>query len=275
MANHKLGKLPKKSDIRTLQFARYLKKLPVPPVSVDRASRLPLNVGMMGNDEYGSCTITAAGHQIQSWTLYAERGMLTIPTAEIIRSYLTISPDDTGAYMLDALNYWRTTGVGGDNVEAFIELGGGDLTQAKLAIHHFGGVYIGMALPSGDNTFGPWIDAAGEPNPYNGHAVNLVAYDDETEMFKAMTWGEVWDMSYAWYQRYSDEAYALLNDISLIKATGMTPSGFDWAQLEYDLDHIGDPVVLPDPPPPPPVPDSKGCLPGGAAAASLVAFLTR
>lgn len=246
----KLGKHPKKFDRRTLQFTRYLPyKLPTPPPAVDRASRLR-NIGMMANDKYGNCTMAAAGHMVQSWTTYAERGTQTISDSEIIKAYLTISPNDQGAYMLDALNHWRKTGVGTDKIEAFVEVAAGDVTQAKLAIQYFGAVYLGMALPD-SRIYGPWTTPAGPANPYNGHAVCLIAYDDKREMFKVATWGEIWDMSYAWYQTYVDEAYAVLNDISLIKSSGLTPSGFNWETLQGDLSRIGEPIVDPVPPPAP------------------------
>lgn len=252
----RLGKHPKKFDHRTLQLARYLPKLPVPPVSIDHASRLPTLIGMMGNDVYGDCTVAAAGHMIQSWTTYAERGMETLPDTDILAAYKVVSPNDTGAFLLDVLNLWSNVGVGPDKIEAFIEIGAADLIQTKLAIEYFGSAYIGISLPD-VNTFGPWTTPTGNPNPNNGHAVCLIAYDDATRMFKACTWGEVWDMSYDWFQRYSDEGYAVLNDISLIQASGKSPEGFDWTALQYDLAHIGDPIIPPAPVPVPipPTPD--------------------
>ena len=254
----RLGKHPKKYDRRTFQLGRYLPRLPQPPAVVDHASRLPVNLGMMGNDQYGDCVVAAAGHMVQSWSVYAERGLQTISDAEILAAYRTLSPLDTGAYLLDGLNLWRKTGIGPDKIEAFVETAVADLVQAKLAIYYFGSCYIGMSLPD-VNTFGPWTTPTGRPNPSNGHAVNLVAYDDARQMFRVCTWGEVWDMSYAWFKKYSDESFAVLNDLSLIQASGATAEGFDWPALLEDLKHVGDPVGPPAPVPvpvpvPPPVP---------------------
>jgi hypothetical protein len=248
----RLGKHPKKTDRRTLMLARYLPKLPTPLVKVDHASLLPTDIGMMGNDVYGDCTVAAAGHAIQSWSSYAG-GIYTVLDVDIIAAYKVISPNDDGAFMLDVLNYWRKTGVGGDQIEAFIETGTADLIQAKLAIEYFGSHYIGMSLPD-TNTFGPWdvISPSWPANPNNGHAVVLIGYDDSRKMFKVATWGKIWDMSYSWFQKYTDESYAVLNDIMLL--SGKSPEGFDWAALTYDLNHIGDPIVDPVPTPVPPVP---------------------
>lgn len=250
-ATKRLGKHPKKLDRRNLQMARYIPRLVRPPPAVDHASEMPSNIGMMGNDDWGDCTVAAAGHMVQSWSVYASGKATTIDEDTIISTYLQLSPRDEGAYMLDVLNYWRKNGVGGDKIEAFVEVAAGDLNQAKLAIHHFGSLYIGLSLPD-ENLYGPWLTPTGKANPYNGHAVCLIAYNDKKRIFKVCTWGEIWDMSYDWYQRYCEESYACLNDISLLKSTGKSPEGFDWDSLQRDLSHIGDPIT--DPPQPSPAP---------------------
>lgn len=277
MTVKRLGKLPKKVDPRTLQLSRYMdsRKLPTPPVKIDHSSRLPSKIGMMGNDKYGDCAIAAPGHMVQSWTTYADFPMKTIPDADILKSYFTLSPNDQGCNMLDVMNYWRKTGIGSDKCEAFVETGIANVTQAKLAIQYFGSLYIGMSLPN-TNTFGPWsVKTPTWPaQRNNGHAVALLAYDDSKEMFRVATWGEVWDMSYGWFKKYCDESYAVLNDVSL-NATGLSPEGFNLAALQFDLAHLGDPVTPPaptpvpvppvpvPPPPPPPTPDPDVFTPDG------------
>lgn len=249
----RFGKHPKKFSHKNLLMARYMPMLPTPPSAVDRSGRLPADIGMMLNDKYGICAVAAAAHQIQSWTTYAERGMLTIPDADLLKDYFVLSPNDDGCYLLDVLNYWRKTGIGGEKIEAFVEVSPANMTEHELAIDHFGGVYIGMSLPD-INTFGPWLVPNGPPNPWNGHGVELLSYDRTTRMFKVATWGEIWDVSYEWIIAYCDEGYAVLDDISLIIASGKSPSGFNWAQLQADLLHIKDPVTPPAPDPVPVTP---------------------
>jgi hypothetical protein len=182
--NFKLGKLPKKHDRRTLRMTRYMPTLPTPPAAIDHASLMPASIGMMGNDVYGDCAVAAPGHMVQSWSVNADNPVETIPDTQILAAYKVLSPNDTGCYMLDVLNYWRKTGIGPDKIEGFVETGVADLVQAKLAIQYFGSLYIGMALPD-TNTFGPWDVAAPswKPDPYNGHAVCLIAYDDARQMY--------------------------------------------------------------------------------------------
>lgn len=251
----RLGKHPKKTDRRTLMMARYMPTLPAPLSKVDHASKLPADVGMMLNDTLGDCTVAAAGHARQSWTAYAGAVMERPTDAEIAAAYKVISPNDDGAYMLDVLNYWRNTGIGGDKIEAFIETGIANLDHAKLSIEYFGSHYIGMSLPD-TNTFGPWdvLNPTWPANPNNGHCVVLIAYDDSRRMFKVATWGLIRDMSYDWFQKYTDEGYAILNDIMLSLSDGRSPEGFNWIALTNDLDHIGDPIVDPPTPPIPPTP---------------------
>lgn len=220
-----------------------------PVIAVQTSTRTFIAEGFASHN----CTVAAAGHMIQSWSIYGGDLKMDTPSdADILAAYKIVSPNDNGANMLDVLNLWRKTGVGTDKIEGFVEVAPADLVQAKLAIQYFGSIYVGMSLPD-TNTFGPWDVAqpSWPPDYYNGHAVNLCAYDDATKMFRVCTWGEVWNLSYGWYQKYVDECYAVLNDIELLQSTGKSPEGFDWTALVYDLSHIGDPVVDPTPTPPP------------------------
>lgn len=257
----RLGKKIPKLDYRTLRLSRYLTTLPSPPPSIDHASKIAGPLGAMLNDQLGDCVVAAAGHMRQSWTAYSGAGQSRPTDVEIESAYFTVSGGrDIGLYPLDWLNYWRKTGLGGDRIEAFMATDT-NLTQAKLAIQMFGSHFVGMALPD-VNTFGPWTTVQGPPNPYQGHMVNLVAYDDARQMFKAITWGEMWDMSYRWFLAYVDESYAVLNDIMLIQSSGRSPEGFDWPTLEADLAAINNPSTPNDPVVvvPPPTPDPWWCI---------------
>ncbi len=231
------GKLPKKKDARNFQMETYTKGVLPPPTKIDHASRL-VGIGYMANDTWNSCTVSTCGHMVQSWTVYAERGQMNISDEEIIEAYKTIMVgDDQGAYSLDALNMWRKRGIDNEKIEAFVEVEPGDLTQTKLAVQYFGSCYIGMRLPD-ERMYGPWTTVTGVPKDTNGHVVNICGYNDATQMFTVCTWGEVTKMSYAWYQKYSDEGYAVADDISLNESTGKTPEGFDWNTLMGDLNNL-------------------------------------
>lgn len=258
----RFGKKPPRYDHRTLSFSRYANLdllLPTIPTTVDHQSKVP-SWPMYGNDRYGDCVLASAAHQIEEWTIYA--GNPRQPTdTQVTTLYLTLSPNDDGLVILDTLNRWRQTGLWDDRIDAFVQLRTGDVDQAKAAIYLFGAIKIGLSLPD-MNTFGPWDSVTGSPNQNNGHDVPLVGFDSTG--FWAVTWGGLLHMSWAWYQRYTDEAYALLSR-DWLNVQGLSPDGFDYPALAQDLQAVTG--VVPPPPPPVPVPTPPGCLTAVVAVA--------
>jgi hypothetical protein len=172
---------------------------------------------------------------LQEWSVYAGQPILTMPDEEIRRVYNILSPNDWGCCLLDVLAYWKNTGIGGNKIDGFTEVGTGNLANIETAIECFGSCYIGVSLPDDYSEDGDWIDVTSPPNPANGHCVVLLAYDRNNALFKVATWGSIRNMSYKWFQKYNDESYAVLDNIELIQAAGKTPEGFDWQTLQQDI----------------------------------------
>ena len=157
MVNHekvKLGKLAVRHDPRTLMMATYTTaQLTAPPASADYTKKVNKPWGMMKNDVIGDCTCAAAGHLIMEWT--ANAGTLVRPsTPDIVKAYSAITgynpktgAHDTGAVELDALNYWRKTGIAGHQIAAFVALEPSNHTHVMDAVWMFGACYIGLSLP--------------------------------------------------------------------------------------------------------------------------------
>jgi hypothetical protein len=215
----------------------------VPPV-LNLTASLPSNWGMMGNDRIGDCTIAGAGHLIMSWSGNESKKETIIPDNIILKVYSAISgynpvtgENDNGCALLDVLNYWRKKGIGGDLITAFMKLVTGDINQVKQSVYLFGGVYIGLALPDGLNfenslwsipksgPVGQWT-----PDPNQGHCVCILGYDDLYLYF--ISWGKVYRMTYAFYQTYNDESYAIL---STDWCNTQSPEGFNLPTLQKDL----------------------------------------
>ena len=135
MPTFKLGKHIPTIDARTLQFGKYLTaELPPAPATVSYAKPVP-DWPMMGNDTYGDCTCAAAGHMIEEWT--ANTGTEKTPSnQQILDTYNHFAKGnaDAGANMLDVLKYWRKTGIGGDKINAFVQLEPKSDTQARDAV---------------------------------------------------------------------------------------------------------------------------------------------
>jgi len=272
----KLGKLPVKLDNRTLRFARYMPdKLPAPPTKIDHCSKV-ISWPMYANDELGDCGPAGAAHQIQAWSMYSGRAYIQPSVSAVKTAYFAITGGaDTGVYLLDMLNYWRKTGISSDKIEAFASISP-NLDELRLSIQLFGSAGLGLSLPD-VGTFGPWTKVTGPPNPNNGHYVCAVGYDDAKKTVDVISWGKVMPMSYAFFLKYNDEGYAILNDLSLGPA-GKSPEGFDFASLADDLKHLGDPVTpvpVPVPPPtPPPTPVPPPTPPPAVVPTSVTVWMS-
>lgn len=245
----KLGKTPRRFDKRTLRLAKYSVALPPPPVSVDFASKVS-DWPMMANDSVGDCTCAAAGHMIEQWGVYA-----SVPTiltdAEVLGAYPVIAEyapsnpsSDQGANMLDVLNYWRKTGMGtkADKIAAYAALDISKLDEAKLAVSLFGNTYIGVSLPisaQGQDDLWDVVPDDGNGNSqagsWGGHCVPIVGY--EPGKLALVTWGKLIHMTESFYLAYCEEAYGVMSQ-DWIGGNGLSPSGFDVAQLQQDLAEI-------------------------------------
>lgn len=247
----KLGKLDARHDNRTLRLERYLGPglLPAPP-AISWATPIG-SWAMMANDRLGDCGLAAAGHLIQEWTT-DESSPFTPSDDQIISAYSAVSgydpltgENDNGVVLLDALNYWRQTGVAGRKIQAFASIPPSASEMIKQSVLLFGGAYIGLQLPiSAQNkdvwtvNHGSWLgnlfhyNLDDEPGSWGGHCVPIVAYD--TNFLYVVTWGAILKMTWAFFAKYCDEAYAVLSP-DWYSSKGVTPSGLDAKQLIADL----------------------------------------
>ncbi len=241
----RLGRKAIKTDTRTLTFAKYLTPaLPTPPASADW-TKGTAQWGMMLNDTLGDCTIAGCGHAVQVWSANTT-SMITIADSVIESTYASwdgyVPGDyttDNGGIELDVLKKWRKNGLDGHALAAFAAADFQNLTEIQQAIFLFGGVYIGLSLPVTAQNQTVWDVTSqtgenAEPGSWGGHCVFVPKYDAES--FTCLTWGSPLQMTKAFWNRYCDEAYALIGNDWL--TTGKAPSGFDAATLNADLDAI-------------------------------------
>lgn len=251
----KLGKQAAKHDPRTLKLSTYLKGLPVPP---DNAGYIQgvRNWGFMLNDALGDCTVACAGHEMLQWSTYA--GHPFRPTdAQILQAYSAVSGytpgdpnSDVGAVVLNVLKYWRKIGIAGHKILAFVSVDPKNHTEVKQAIQLFGNVYLGIGLPitaqrptTGVNGLPVWsmpkhgVSGDGAPWSWGGHACPAAGFGSDAKGntgLEVITWGQVYDMTWGFFDTYVDEAYCILS-LDWIDGFGTAPSGFDLATLQADL----------------------------------------
>jgi hypothetical protein len=233
--NLKTGKLPKKSDYRTLRFGSYSKALPPAPTAFNVLSRIigdPKTLFPMdGNDQYGDCTCAARAHA--ETVFNALTGSAVIPTTEEVLAFYNkmTGGQDTGCNELDILKAWKKKQAFDDKLVAFVSVDPKNIEHVKQAIALFGGAYIGFQCQENvmrDFEAGrPWTPGK---LTNDGHAVYVVAYDADT--VTVLTWGTTQKGTWAWFLECCDECYGLLPIEA--ELDGFAP-GFNFSQLKTDL----------------------------------------
>jgi hypothetical protein len=241
----KLGKLPARTDVRTLLLSRYVDRvaLPAPPLSLD-LGRAVIEWPMYANDRLGDCTCAAAGHMIEAWTAAARGTAVEISERAVLDAFEDVklvdpATGDEGAVELDVLRYWRSTGIGGHAIGAFARVSISDHDLVQTGAYLFGGLYIGLQLPvtAQSQTVWDWtgrLEGPARPGSWGGHAVDVVGYDEAG--LTVVTWGSLQLLTWSFWDRYCDEAYCILSDDFL--NNGESPDGFDLASLRRDLELI-------------------------------------
>jgi hypothetical protein len=242
IATGKLGKLPVRTDVRTLRIARYVDeaRLPAPPDRID----LTVGVGewgMYANDTRGDCTTAAAAHMIEAWTAAARGASVAVSETSVLRAFERVKivdpfTGDEGAFALDVLRLWRAYGIGRHRIGAFARVAAYDQLLVRTAAWLFGGLYVGFALPLTARTQRVWewtgsLGGDAKPGSWGGHAVDVVRYDRAG--LTVVTWGRLQRMTWSFWERYCEEAYCLLSNDFVDH--GRAPNGFDLEALRADL----------------------------------------
>jgi hypothetical protein len=243
---YKLGKLSPKWSDKTLLLDGYLKASapPPPPSKSFYEYKIPATGwGMMKNATFGCCTCACAGHEVMNRS--AHSGTVVTPTdAEILSMYGTICPgfnpttdaNDNGAAITDALNYMLTTGLAGHKIDGWAQIDQTDIGTVKQGIYLFGSVNIGVQLPNSamdqTNAGQAWTVLDDDGGIDGGHCVAVMGYGAEGAT--CVTWGQLQQLSWEWFSKYCDEAYAEIA-MDWVKANGEAVNSLDYTTLQADL----------------------------------------
>lgn len=191
----------------------------------------------MLNDDLGDCTIAAVGHGIQILT-GAVGKMLTLPDSTILQGYEQwdgYDPNDPstdqGGVMLDVQNKWRQEGLGGHKILAFGTPDPSNTDHIKRCIILFGGVNIGVQLPVSAQNQNVWDVVSDDGGVWGGHDVWVPTFNPTGPV--CITWGALKQMTWAFWNKYCDESYAIISPDFL--HANRTVTGLDLATLEADL----------------------------------------
>lgn len=245
-----LGKLPPRSDPRTLRFASYFATTDVtpryqaPPPARDWADHSHA-FDVLGNDRVGNCAFAAQAHLVQCFA--AANGLAAIISKQAVMDaysrvtgYQPADPaTDRGTVMLDALGDWRKNGIDGHKIAAYVKVEP-SRREIEAAINLCGGIYVGAALPIAAQHQTVWdVAPAGghdrtfTPGSWGGHALAIVGYS-RTGLV-GVTWGKLRTMTWEWAFSYVDELYAPISNDWISGATP-APNGFELGRLRSDLD---------------------------------------
>jgi len=220
----KLGKSPAKRDRRNLMLATILKALPPIPKEYDfdlRHAGIP--TPMFANDTYGDCVIAGRAHQTLRFELIEQRAEIKIRDRDVLRGYLRETGGvDSGLVVLDSLKAWRKVGWRAAKhpyrIVAFAEIHRSDHGEVTAAIYLLSGAGVGLALPRSAQPqiqIGKVWDVVsgsnGKPNSWGGHYVYCCGYTKSGPV--CVTWGRKQQMTWAFFERYADEAYAIVDDV--------------------------------------------------------------
>lgn len=241
----KAGKLPPRLDARTFKLLDFLAYAPIPE-HCDWSDAVR-KYGPLGSETAANSTCVAAHHIAQTWTANTEQNSYNPVARDALLTYSRITgysrktgEQDDGAAALDALKWWRRHGLStGHRIEAFALLDADDICQSvSQAIHRFGGAYVGLALPAFVVDKPQWSledspgGAAAKPYSFGGQAVMAAGYDDQGVM--AIVCGRRTPVSWAFLEKYCDEAYAVMDDFWM-SHDARIPGGLDIDKLKNAL----------------------------------------
>jgi hypothetical protein len=255
------GKKAARADARRLQFSSYTAAaLPAPPDECDRTYGITdwTDMANSGTDQpppavriCGDCAWAAAGHAIMAWSMGTTKKPLILSAQTIVDAYASTGynpgtgANDNGSNLIDTQEYWRTTGIGGNKIAAYAGVSIQGPLQVKEAIFYYGGCYIGVNLPGSAEQqtdanlawTSPWFSPI-----VGGHCVQLLSYT--AKYLWCITWGKIQAMTWDFFFRYCDEAYAIVDPL-WIGASGISPSNLNLDALIADLGVVNQKSLAP------------------------------
>lgn len=254
----KLGRLPYKRDPRAFKLSKF-KAVPdsyALPASFDWSPAVDIEYGagsswpMMGNDKIGDCVFAAMGHQIQAWTANAGK-KITPPDDEIVEDYSTVTgykpgdpSTDQGTTPTTALNWWRQNPISGVSLDAYAEVNYMNWRETQAGLIWFGGLLVALDLPvTAQSQPDVWdlVDTSSpdaQPGSWGGHEVYALGYDSQGRI-KLITWGQEHYMTRRFYSSCAEVVQVGISR-SWMQSNGLSPSGFNWDQLQQDLHTLND-----------------------------------
>ena len=243
-----LGWVQAPSDPRNLRLAAYTTPDLAPPPSVNWLRRVrawPL----YRNDQIGDCEVCACAHAEQAFSAYGTGAVDVIAEQDVVNAYTALTgynpatgQPDPGVTSLDMLGHWRTTGIGGRKITAYVEVNVRDRDEVEAALAVGGALLVGADMPlaagpqfHNRKAWTPVTGPEGRPGSWGGHAIHVGAYGQYG--LTCTTWGRTQRLSWRWWDTYVVEAFVPISPTWFNKA-GASPTGLNLDALAADLHRI-------------------------------------
>ncbi len=230
-----------KDDPSVLHFGAFLKPQLKPPPQAVNWNKGALTFPMNLNDRLGCCGPAACAHQLEVFTANTMTTPTVLSDADVLAAYKAVSgyngtpQSDTGVIMGDLLNYWKDTGIGGNQILAAASVDPAHIDRIKWATVIFGGVQLGVNLPQSAldamDSGKPW-DVVRHSPIVGGHDIAMVGYDVSGPV--AISWGQVVRITWNFVQEYCEECWTVI-DPSWVNEKGLAPNLLNLGSLMQDL----------------------------------------
>jgi hypothetical protein len=233
------GRLPPTSEHlkKRLWLRDYYKKpgasaLPVSPATNWRAAAAAGLATMLGNSQYGDCSIAGILHVIMTWLANETGQPVVFSTQQAVNLYFQLTGGaDNGLALETVLKFFQQTGWNGYKIGPYLAIDPSDQETIEAAISCFGPLYCGINLPSGwESNTKTWDSNAGYP--VGGHCVAPI--DESADGLVTSSWGQLPAMTFRGCAQYCDEMYVILAP-SIWASTGEAPNGLDLEALQSDF----------------------------------------
>jgi hypothetical protein len=193
-------------------------------------------------DGVGDCTCAgAANMRVGQSTADGHPVLLT--GQQVVDFYFGLSHGrDTGLDLVTVLQAAQKQGLWGVKWGPYCRVNPASVEEVKQAIYLFGGVYIGISLPTdwADQT-DAWTVHGAKTRPEGGHCVILMGYDQDH--FQVITWAIKVPMECKALHMVCFDAYCVVSPDWWDGPDQRTPSGFDLQTLNAELQAMGQPVM--------------------------------
>jgi hypothetical protein len=220
------GKAPAKQDDRTLKLAGVLLEEAPEATSLpeeydfdDKHKEIPIPPPAYLNPPLNNCVLAGRAHQTLRFEMVEQKRLINITDEDVKREFeKQTGGSNNDIEVLQSLKLWRTRGweAAGQNfkIKAFAKIDPIEPDKIKRAIRINLGVGLGFFLPESAKTQfkagHPWEVTPEKAGP-NGHYVYVPGYTKDGPV--CITWGKKQQMSWAFVDKYCDEAYAIIDDI--------------------------------------------------------------